>query len=222
MQTDAKELEQFCTHWLDKAGPYRHRNLYVNRQLGGTTPPIKADTSLAYCFDRFVSLYVAFNRVYTEVGKLLITAGKIHQSSARRYAPLPDRQSATQYVVRYFGMADLQNRILSDQACREAVDKVADLIQRHVFYLHEDYRTGTPDFARDAQYADRAANYDVIAILELIYQARCNTLHGAKAFEEDQRVLLDSMSTMLEFVTLLLLSRLLEDLREGEAENRDY
>ncbi len=30
------------------------------------------------------------------------------------------------------------------------------------------------------------------------------------------------MSTMLEFVTLLLLSRLLEDLREGEAENRDY
>ncbi len=130
------------------------------------------------------------------------------------YAPLSDKKSATIYVVNYYGEARLRNEIQNNELCRNAVDELARLIQEHHFYLHEDYGTGMPDIDKDEELALQAANYEPRSILQLIYQARCNLFHGAKAFEERQRVLLDNMSIVLEFITLEVLSVLIQDLRQ--------
>jgi hypothetical protein len=160
-------------------------------------------------------LYVAFNRVYTEVGKILVARGEVDPPHRGRYAPLPDKESATIHVVDYYGEDDLRDDILQNRACQRAVDRLVQLIQEGHFYLHENYKTGKPNLRKDEKLAQKAEEYEPRAILELIYQARCNLFHGAKAFEERQRVLLDNMSTILEFVTSKILEKLVEDLRRG-------
>ena len=156
---------------------------------------------------------MAFNRVYIEVGKVLIAQGRVSRSGLRPYEPLPDRKSATSYVVDFYGSGRLRSELRSDESCRQATEMLAKLIEEGRFYLHEDYETGTPDRAKDRRLARSAAQYDPKAILGLIYQARCNLFHGTKAFEERQRVLLDSMSVLVEFVTGRVLYRLKEELQ---------
>ncbi|NJL36564.1 MAG: hypothetical protein HC840_09050 [Leptolyngbyaceae cyanobacterium RM2_2_4] len=82
-----------------------------------------------------------------------------------------------------------------------------------LLYLHEDYQTGNPNRKKDAKLAKEAQKYQPKAVLELIYQARCNLFHGTKGFEERQRVLLDNMSVLIEFVTQKVLEKLKQDLR---------
>jgi hypothetical protein len=169
--------------------------------------------TLSRCFDRFTSLFVVFNRLYTEVGKLLIHRGVVNPSPRRRFAPLPDRESATKHIVTFYGEARLKDEISADKKCRKAVNILVQLIRDRSFYLHEDYATGLSDPDRDLRLANEASYYKPQAILSLIYQARCNLFHGEKDFEERQRVLLDNMSIVLEFIKLKVLSRFKEELR---------
>jgi hypothetical protein len=142
----------------------------------------------------------------------MVSRGKA-RPPREKYGLLPDKKSATVYVVSYYGEAKLRSKVQKNTYCRNAVDELARLIQEHHFYLHEDYETGLPDIDKDEELAEQAARYEPRAILQLIYQARCNLFHGAKAFEERQRVLLDNMSIVLEFVALETLSVLIQDLR---------
>lgn len=219
MNIATRELEVFCERWLRKANAYRYpRPAAPYSRLGVTSDKLTAPSdpnNLANSFDRFTSLYVAFNRVYTEVGKVLIAEKRVDSPSRGPYAPLPDKKSATVYVTDYYGEDNLRDEILENHACQRAVDELVQLIQERRFYLHENYQTGEPNVREDKKLARKAEKYEPKAILELIYQARCNLFHGAKAFEERQRVLLDNMSTILEFVTSRILERLVEDLRRG-------
>jgi hypothetical protein len=217
MHIDVVQLDSFCTRWLRKAKS--HDGPYSREHIGSRIPKYSANTrsgtlNLAHSFDRFTSLYVAFSRVYTEVGKLLIAKGQVRPPRLGRYAPPPDRKTATSYVVDFYGLRTLQTEIQADEPCRTAVDALVDLIGNGHFYRHEDYETGAPDLSRDQRIARRAAQYDPKAILELIYQARCNLFHGTKVFEERQRILLDNMSTIVEFATRRILIRLKAELRE--------
>lgn len=130
----------------------------------------------------------------------------------RRYAPLPDRVSATSHILTFYGEARLRDEISADGKCRGAVDNIVRLISEGRFYLHEDYVTDVPDVAEDLRLADEASAYSPQAILTLIYQARCNLLHGEKDFDEGQRALLDNMSVALEFIVRKALARLKEEL----------
>jgi hypothetical protein len=130
----------------------------------------------------------------------------------KRYAPLPDRKSATSHVVTFYGEDKLRDEISANQKCRKAVDTLVQLIKDQSFYLHEDYTTGNPDIQRDLRLANEASTYCPKAVLSLIYQARCNLFHGEKDFEERQRVLLDNMSAVLEFIVSKVLAKLREEL----------
>ncbi len=215
MDTDIHQLKSFCERWLRKAN---YRPSYTKVRIASRTATAGGTQNsplhnLNRSFDRFISLYVVFNRVYTEVGKVMVSRGQARRPR-EKYAPLPDKKSATIYVVNYYGEARLRNKIQNSELCRNAVDELARLIQEHHFYLHENYETGMPDIDRDEELALQAANYEPRAILQLIYQARCNLFHGAKAFEERQRVLLDNMSIILKFVTSEVLGVLIQDLKE--------
>ncbi len=80
------------------------------------------------------------------------------------------------------------------------------------FYFHEDYATGLPDINRDRDLIEAAQKYEPRAILELIYQARCNLFHGEKELISEQRPLLESMSDFLKYLNDQLLIKLERDL----------
>lgn len=215
MDINIRELNSFCNSWLRKAKLYERYpqgfTLEGARRLNAHETARTGPSRLLRSFDRFTSLYVVFNRVYTEAGKVLIQRGIVNRPR-KKYAPLPDRESATLHVVTFYGEDDLRQEISANSKCRQAVDSLVQLIREQRFYLHEDYETGQPDPRRDLRLANEASTYKPKAILSLIYQARCNLFHGGKRFEERQRVLLDNMSIILEFVTLLIWAKLKEEL----------
>lgn len=215
MNVNIRQLDIFCKSWLRKAKAYeRPRSTFFLRRRERVTDLNCAvdEDDLYRCFDRFTSLFVVFNRVYTEAGKLLIRRGTVRPHPGRRYAPLPDRESATSHIVTFYGEDRLREEISADKKCSKAVDTLVQLIRDQRFYLHEDYTTGLPDIQKDLRLANEAGTYSPKAVLSLIYQARCNLFHGEKDFEERQRVLLDNMSASLEFIVSKVLVKLKEEL----------
>src|SRR4051812_16963804 len=102
MKVNIRQLDIFCESWLRKAKAYeRPRSTFFSRRPERMPDHNRAAGAeeLSRCFDRFTSLFVVFNRVYTEVGKLLIRRGVVQPHPHKKYAPLPDRQSATVHVV---------------------------------------------------------------------------------------------------------------------------
>jgi hypothetical protein len=71
------EFTEFVRNWERKANEY--------------------DTSdLGNCFDKFFTLYVAFNRIYAEATFTLARNGKIQLNNDR---PFPDKKAATAYFL---------------------------------------------------------------------------------------------------------------------------
>ena len=215
MSINIRQLDMFCASWLRKARsyerPFPKRLIREERRTAGANHSEEAD-AISRSFDRFTSLFVVFNRIYTEAGKLLIRRGQVQPNPRKPYAPLADRISATSHILTFYGEAGLRDEISANDKCRAAVDNFVRLIREGRFYLHENYVTGVPDVAEDMRLADEAGAYRPRAILSLIYQARCNSVHGEKDFDEGQRELLDSMSVTLEFVVRKTLARLKEEL----------
>lgn len=176
-------LNHFCDAWMRKAQ--------------------EIDTiELEGVFDQFFTLWVVFNRLYEESGRILVNKQHpIYQGYSfkgkRRFAPPPDRLSATLGVVAFCGPRALKREIF---ACRNAHDGITYLVEEinhSRLYLHENYETGDPDIERDKELATKAEFGCIASLLSLIYQARCNLFHGQKSFTETQRQLLTSMSSIL-------------------------
>lgn len=206
MKTSPHELSEFCNRWLAKAQRYD-----INY--------------LPDCFDKFTTLYTVFNTVYSQAGFLIRQrdTGSLFSMITQKhprvkpFATLPDRLSATSYVVQYYGERRLQQEIKENQECKDAVSTLVNLIETGRFYFHDDPNTGHPDRTRDLNLAQASKTYDPKAILSIIYQARCNMFHGEKAFVESQRQVLPCLITLLEFITLKVLHKLLTDLENNQA-----
>lgn len=196
MILDIYSFETFCDSWLRKARTYEM-------------------DSLSDYFDKFFTIYTVFNKVYDEATRFLLRTRRIPppKNSRGEFAPMPDRVSATEYVVRFYGYSALQKEIMEDEQCRDAVDNIVNLIESGRFYFYEDYKTGSPDTVRDLKLANEASKYKPQAILALIYQARCNLFHGTKQYHEVQRVLLHNLIMILEFITVRVFEKLRLELR---------
>lgn len=215
MSVNTRQLDIFCDSWLRKAKSYERpfSGRFLNHaRRPATVNCVEGVEPLSRSFDRFTSLFVVYNRIYTEAGKLLIRRGLVRPHPRKRYAPPPDRESATSHILTFYGEAELRDEISADRKCQAAVGNFVRLIREGHFYLHEDYVTGLPDTARDLRLAEEAGTYSPQAILSLIYQARCNLFHGEKEFDEGQRVLLNNMSVALEFIVRRTLAKLREEL----------
>src|SRR5262245_3626523 len=157
MKTDINQFRMFCDRWLVKAQGYNM-------------------DCLPDYFDKFTTLYSLFNAAYNQAGFLIRQSGtgklfsKIAQKhpNLKPYVPLPDRISATNYIVQYYDEGKLQQEISADSNCRCAVKTLVDLIETGRFYFHENYETGRPDVTKDLKFAQSAKKYDPKAILSLI------------------------------------------------------
>lgn len=208
MKANWKQLEDFCDRWLAKARRYD-------------------ETNLSDCFDKFTTHFILFNAIYNEVGFRMRQTSypKRMNKDWKKYAllkpfaPLPDKALATKYVVEYYGTDALRKSIAENEDCQAALNTLVDLIETEQFYFHLDYDTGQPDWRKDKDLARKYTVNDSRAILELIYQARCNLFHGQKEYEQSQRVVLRCLTTMLEFISKRVLRKLLADLENGSSTN---
>lgn len=184
------EFENFCAAWIDKA-----------------TRPSEYD-----CFDKYFSLFVAYNRLYAQATFVLAGRGQINLGNRRTF---PDTKAATCYVVQYLGASEIITQIDNDASAKDALATLAHLIENEEFYIRLDMVTGNRQREKDVELlgalrspcnAKRAS-----AILQALYSIRCNMLHGHKGFNEVQCELLRPASVLLGKIVAILREKLRQE-----------
>lgn len=186
------ELAEFCHRWRAKAQAYPSENL---RDV----------------FDRFFTLYVAFNRLYAEATFRLAQRGEI-----KLHDRFPDSGAAKDNVVKFCGAKDLTSAWEDNPDTNAALQRIADHLRQGRFALKLHPVTG--DRQRDADLklseALESGNKSrrAKAGLEVLYAIRCNMFHGRKGFEHFQVELLAPAIRLLD-ATIDVLYRCLEGSR---------
>lgn len=177
---DIHAIESFCDRWIDKAQGYR-------------------SDELEDLFDRFFTLFVVYNRFYS-------TAADLYRGTRDPREALMlqgDRREATTIMSRLIG----QRRFLDvAKECPEiagSCEAISELLRNQQFFLHSTRGTKDPDLLRDAKLADGLRRYALLAVLECLYQIRCNFFHGEKEFAPCQARLLVPAIALLERVVQL-------------------
>jgi len=156
-------------------------------------------------FDRFFSLFVAYNTLYSEI-TIMLEKKNMHKGTG-------DRVSATKNMPIYIGQAILFDKLknLSDD-----IDKIVNLIKNGTFYISTTRNNITPDTVKDNKYMNNIENINSSqnlanktkfneAVLSLIYGVRCNIFHGKKDLQSKQIDLLVPMNNILEMIIKELL-----------------
>jgi hypothetical protein len=164
---------RFCCRWLDKAAQHD-------------------DTSLDGAFDRFFSAFVAFNRLYS------------HLNVTAAHPVRGDRQQATRRIVSIVGAQALLQALREDGR-EDDIRTLAALIgPGGGFYLISERSVDRPNWTRNQDLLDRlqseSPSTKMEALLEYLYQVRCNMFHGAKDFEQRQLQLVQPATRCLESV----------------------
>jgi hypothetical protein len=183
------ELQRFYTRWLQKAGEYKNNNLQD-------------------CFDKFFTLYVAFNRLYFELAIPYVKRGPV---GTRRVAYISDSKAAKDYVQRYLGSKAISGALGSDSSCLEAVSSIINLLERKEFAIKlNGFGEGKPE--ADSNLLEglksNSAYKKIYAILDTIYSIRCNVFHGQKGYENVQIKILIPVTILLQKITGLLYDKM--------------
>jgi hypothetical protein len=142
-------------------------------------------------FDQFFTLFVAFNRLYS------YTAQVAGQGNAG------DRRMATRLFAEIVGHQTLLRAITSDGGAD--IELLRQLIEPNgSFFLISGPNPDIPDTERNADLHRRLGNVSACvaaeAVLEYLYQVRCNMFHGSKGFEDRQLQLLQPCLRVLRRV----------------------
>jgi hypothetical protein len=184
------ELQRFYQRWLQKAEAYQSQNLQD-------------------CFDKFFTLYVAYNRLYFELG---ISYVKLKARNRESIKNISDRKSAKDYIISFLRARTLMQCILSDESCIHAVDSITNLLEQGVFAIKLNESTRERDVEADRilvkKLKSTSAHDKVYAILDIIYSIRCNMFHGQKGYEPIQIELLIPVTILLKKVMNLLYEKM--------------
>jgi hypothetical protein len=180
-----QQLELFYRNWLGKADSY-------------------IENSLANIFDRFTSLYVAYNSLYmdimTELTKLGFNITKNFQ----------DKKAATDYVIQYIKSRFLVDQLLNNQISIDQLNEICNIIQDERFHIILDW--GVPQRQLDLELLNNLRSNSkqekAKAILDLFYHVRCNLFHGHKGFEDHQRQLLIPINYLLRKTVVIVYNKL--------------
>ncbi len=172
------ELATFCQNWRAKAETYSSENIRD-------------------AFDRFFTLYVAFNRLYAEATFRLARRGQV-----RLRDRFPDSHGAREYVLQFCGAGALTRTWEDNQETGAALRQIADHLRQRRFALKLDMVTGErrPEADRELLMAleSRSRNRRAKAGLEVLYAIRCNMFHGHKSFDPIQVELLGPAIVLLD------------------------
>lgn len=184
------EFCDFYRRWLDKSNNYNAN-------------------SLSDYFDRYFSLFIAFNRLYAESTFILARNGQINISKRTSF---PDSDAAKDYVLQYMSSTYFIDQLEADNVVMNALEEVKNLIKDNRFYIKLDMVTGGRQPNKDAEMIkgleSRSKNKRAYSILDLLYSVRCNMFHGHKGFDEVQIDLLRPLCCILKFMVEILYDKL--------------
>lgn len=161
---------------------------------------------LAGVFDKYITLFVVFNGLYSQV------TNELRNTGAQIYNQYDDRKAATDWLISHVGSTQIITKLTEDDLLDE-INNIAQLIQDEVFYIKLNWGERQRD--NDLQIMNRllsnSNNEKAKGILEVIYYVRCNMIHGHKQFEDYQRDLLLPLTRILGSINELVFNRLDED-----------
>ena len=105
------EFREFYSRWKEKSRAYQ--------------------SDLQGSFDRFFTLYVLFNRLYTEATFRLGQRGDVKITNRNRF---PDAEAAQEYVVQYLGATTLITGLSGDSE-RSALDSIRNQVCSGLFWV---------------------------------------------------------------------------------------
>lgn len=174
---DIYAIERFCERWINKADAYR-------------------SDGIEDLFDRFFTLFVAYNRFYSAAAELYrATLDPRHAMMLQG-----DRREATTVMARLISQLRFTDVVNETPAIAAACQAIADLLENHHFFLHTFRGTNEPDLDRDSKLADGLRRHSLLSVLECLYQIRCNIFHREKEFAPRQAELLIPALTLLETI----------------------
>ncbi|WP_186167739.1 hypothetical protein [Burkholderia gladioli] len=177
---DTHAIDSFCERWICKASNY--------------------DTDgLEDLFDRFYTLFVPFNRLYSACAEFV--EAPAHPWMKIRVAG--DRFQATEMMARCISQKSFNAMAGRDVRVAEACQRIAGLLEQREFYLHSIRGTREPDHARDIKLAEGLRRSALVSVLNCLYQIRCNTFHGEKEFAPRQAALLAPANVLLAAIVEL-------------------
>ncbi len=184
------EFKSLCERWRRKAKQYDEEDTH---QL----------------FDKFFSLYVAYNALYAETAAYLhrkaINEGK--ENYKLDDESFPDKQAATKYVLDLLTSRRLMQSLEGKEATKQAINELKVLMHGRSathFWICLDPVFGEPQKEKDRELIKMldspSTDERARAILQLIYQVRCNMFHGRKSVSPVQKQLLSPLIVLLEAI----------------------
>ena len=147
-------------------------------------------TRVEDCFDGFFTAFVLYNFLYD----------LICEYDPAHYPQAGDRKRATEVVLSFLG----SNAIATNSHLRRSADSIRQLVENGTFYLCGN--------AWDAEKVSGLASNDsqiwANALLQILYQIRCNTFHGRKSFQAQQKRILVPSIKALETLNDMLMDRI--------------
>lgn len=135
----------------------------------------KGFRDLSAVFDEFVTRYIIFNTLYKICAKIYGVSG--------------DRNSATKVIKKF----------LSEHHC-DIIPEISPFICQLTEGISEGkFIIGIPKYS-DKKLLIDLQNKNILALLECIYQLRCNLFHGDKEFIWKQELLLTPATRCLEII----------------------
>jgi Mg2+ and Co2+ transporter CorA len=154
-------------------------------------------------FNRFQTLYPIYNRLYND-------AFRIEQAKNKELNRISDYEKATVFVRDFIGSDLIIDNLKADNRI-EDIKAISDLIDNKVFHIN--LRDGIGQEKFDKQLSKNLMNEQdnsirAKAVLSVIYNVRCNLVHGYKNLEEHQRMLLEPVQNLLRTIFDTLKHRL--------------
>ncbi|MFD2697760.1 hypothetical protein ACFSQ0_07120 [Mesonia sediminis] len=157
---------------------------------------------LASLFEKFNTLYPMFNRLYNDA----LRNESVKNQNLKNFG---DYKKATFFVRDYLGAENII-KDLKNENQNKSINEIADLINKNVFHIN--LNDGQGQEKTDLELATNLLNDDAEikskAVLSLIYNVRCNIVHGHKDFQEYQRLLLEPLIGILKTIVNSLINKL--------------
>ena len=173
------EQDQFYRRWLEKA----------DSVAGDDVIPL---------IDRFITLFINYNALYNMVPL------KMAMLNNQAIEVVRDHRGATTYMTDFLTVPVISDYLTQERLGPVVID-LANAIETFDFHINLQDRVRHPDTDRNLVSGLRSTRPKpkVTALLETLYQIRCNIFHGEKALAEYQAHLLRPATRLLRALVVL-------------------
>ena len=168
---------------------------------------LQHSTDIPVAFEKFFSLFVAFNIMYSHA------AIRLQEPNTRE-----DKKHATRTFALWVGHERILAKLVNPGTADDLTVLPSLILRDGPFFLFwKPNARGVPerDMSKNRQLCQRlGSNQPVVraeAILEYLYLVRCNIFHGTKALEASQNEILQPSIRCLEQIVELGMEKLTEE-----------